>query len=76
MKNEGKNQDDCKSYTLYDLVMADGLVAWVFKKERSAGLSRRGDQYQGVRRSSTAHQNIQKFAIISSQMLHSAITLF
>jgi len=32
MMNECRNQDDCKSYTLYDLVMADGLVAWVFKK--------------------------------------------
>jgi len=32
MMNEGSNQDDCKSYTLYDLVMADGLVAWVFKR--------------------------------------------
>jgi hypothetical protein len=32
MTNEGRNQDDCKLYTLYELVMADGLVAWVFKK--------------------------------------------
>lgn len=30
--NDGRNQGDCKSYTLYDLVMVDGLVAWVFKK--------------------------------------------
>jgi hypothetical protein len=32
MMNEGRNQDDCISYTLYDLVMADGLAAWVIKK--------------------------------------------
>jgi len=32
MIDDGRNQDDCKSYTLYDLVMADGLVAWVIKK--------------------------------------------
>jgi len=32
MMNEGRNQDDGKSYTLYDLVMADGLVAWVMRK--------------------------------------------
>ena len=32
MTNEGRNQDDCKSHTLYDLVMADRFAAWVFKK--------------------------------------------
>lgn len=25
MMKEGRDQDDCKSYTLYDLVMADSL---------------------------------------------------
>lgn len=29
--NEGGNQNDCKSYTLYDLVMADGPVTWISK---------------------------------------------
>jgi hypothetical protein len=46
MMNEGGNKDDWKSYTFYDLVMADGPVAW--ESKNSLQLTGTGDEYMGV----------------------------